>query len=144
MKMGNKRKTTYTSLSWIQRITFPEFQFDVLKNVNGLINSQCISFGQNTHRILDIGCGSGDASIQYVNGMDAELVGVDWRDSRSPQYVARFAAFEKVDIEKDLLPFEDDYFDIVITNQVFEHLKNIYTPLSEIHRVLRGGGASLL
>jgi len=142
-EMGNKRKTTYTSLSWIQHITFPEFQIDVLKNVNRNINSECISLGQNKCRVLDIGCGSGDASIQYINGIDADIFGVDWRDSRSSQYAKRFTAFEKGDIEKDGLPFEDDYFDIVITNQVFEHLKNIYTPLSEIHRILRGG-ASLL
>ena len=30
--------------------------------------------------------------------------------------------------------------DVVISNQVFEHLKNVWRPMSEIGRVLREGG----
>ncbi|MBE7443734.1 MAG: class I SAM-dependent methyltransferase [Planctomycetia bacterium] len=44
------------------------------------------------------------------------------------------------DLEKDKFPFEDNYFDIVIANQVFEHLKQIYMPLTEIHRVIKPNG----
>ncbi len=41
------------------------------------------------------------------------------------------------------LPFEDKTFDIVISNRVFEHVKNYSSSLSEINRVLKPGGVSL-
>jgi ubiquinone/menaquinone biosynthesis C-methylase UbiE len=44
------------------------------------------------------------------------------------------------DLEKERFPFDSDYFDIVISNQVFEHLKQIYMPLTEIYRVLKPNG----
>lgn len=44
------------------------------------------------------------------------------------------------DIETEPFPFEAERFDLVICNQVFEHLKNVFHPLDEIYRVLRVGG----
>jgi len=41
------------------------------------------------------------------------------------------------------LPFADDSFDFVISDQVFEHVKNYDETLSEIRRVLKPDGVSL-
>ena len=38
------------------------------------------------------------------------------------------------------LPFEDEAFDVVVSNQVFEHVPDLPTALREIRRVLRRGG----
>lgn len=45
--------------------------------------------------------------------------------------------------ENGIIPFPDNHFDIVIANQVFEHLKNIYHLMDEINRVLKVGGILL-
>ncbi|RLI91777.1 MAG: hypothetical protein DRO95_03685 [Candidatus Altiarchaeales archaeon] len=50
----------------------------------------------------------------------------------------------RVDIENEELPFDDKEFDLVICNQVIEHLKNINLPLSEIYRVLKDNGFLLI
>jgi SAM-dependent methyltransferase len=44
------------------------------------------------------------------------------------------------DLERDAFPWPDATFDVVLANQVFEHLKNIWLPLSEAYRVLKPGG----
>jgi SAM-dependent methyltransferase len=41
------------------------------------------------------------------------------------------------------IPFPDDMFDMVGSNQVFEHVQNPQEALLEIHRVLKPGGISL-
>jgi SAM-dependent methyltransferase len=42
-----------------------------------------------------------------------------------------------------IIPFHADSFDLVISNQVFEHVADIDLALDEIRRVLRPGGAFL-
>lgn len=42
-----------------------------------------------------------------------------------------------INIERDALPWPDQYFDIVVINQVLEHTKDCYFVVSEISRVLK-------
>ena len=48
----------------------------------------------------------------------------------------------KVDVTK--IPFEDNYFDVVICNHVLEHVIEDQLAMSEIYRVLKKGGWSIL
>lgn len=48
-----------------------------------------------------------------------------------------------VDVVADLnqrLPFDDESFDVVYSNQVFEHIPNLLGLMAESHRMLRPGG----
>jgi SAM-dependent methyltransferase len=49
-----------------------------------------------------------------------------------------------IDIEHDVLPFDDDFFDVVICNQVLEHTKEIFWVISEIACVMKRGGTLIL
>ena len=40
------------------------------------------------------------------------------------------------------LPFESNFFDFIICNHVLEHVENVATALSEIHRTLKSGGTA--
>ena len=52
---------------------------------------------------------------------------------------------KKVDFEEEYLPFSDDSFDVVVFNEVFEHLRiNPIFTFREIHRVLKPRGTLLL
>lgn len=45
------------------------------------------------------------------------------------------------DIEKDKLPFPDNSFDVILLNEVFEHLRiDLIFTMNEVHRVLKPGG----
>jgi SAM-dependent methyltransferase len=50
-------------------------------------------------------------------------------------------ASRECDIEKDRLPFPDDYFDEILFNEVFEHLRiDLLFTIDELRRVLKPGG----
>lgn len=72
--------------------------------------------------ILDVGCGrhklTGAVGVDYL-----ELPGVDCVADLNHR-----------------LPFDDEQFDVVYSNQVLEHIPNLIGLIEETHRVLRPGG----
>ena len=42
------------------------------------------------------------------------------------------------------IPFQDEYFDMIIANHVLEHVQNVQIALNEIYRCLKPGGMALL
>lgn len=97
--------------------------------------------GRKIDTLLEVGCYPGHAIERYKKHLSImRMYGVDYAEellerSRDIGVDARVC-----DLEKDHLCFEDNFFDVVVANQVFEHLKNIFTPISEIHRTLKVGG----
>ena len=49
-----------------------------------------------------------------------------------------------MNLELDPLPFEDESIDVVMTNQVLEHVKEIFWILHQASRVLRVGGSMVI
>ena len=92
-------------------------------------------------KLLDIGCWNGSKTRKY-----AEVLGFSGRhgieifDEQIALAQANGIEVAKLDLEADDFPFENGQFDVIICNQVFEHLKQIYHPLDEIYRVLKPGG----
>jgi len=70
-------------------------------------------------------------------------IGVDLAPERSANRVEREVLdIRPCDIEREHLPFADNTFDLVIFNEVFEHLRvDPLFVLSEINRVMRPGGS---
>ena len=75
-------------------------------------------------------------SPQYINGVE----GLEGHRNKASE---KFAVY-RMDIEKEDLPFPDESFDLIVCNQVLEHLKNIFLPLSEMDRVMKIGGHLLV
>lgn len=92
--------------------------------------------------LLDVGCGNGAKTARYAGdlGVPAENVyGIDIFDRYVDMAGKRLHAM-KLDLERDPFPFTDERFGLVICNQILEHLKNMFLPLSEMERVVRTGG----
>lgn len=97
-------------------------------------------------KVLDFGCGRGE----IVQALREE--GLDVYGAETFYGGANFAGVMESDIgragylraidDDGRLPFENDTFDLVISNQVFEHVEDLETVASEIHRVLEPGGTS--
>ena len=74
----------------------------------------------------------------------SRMLGVEIYEEPAQAAEARGIEVARVDLEAERFPWPDESVDVVICNQVLEHLKNIWLPMSEMHRVLRPGGHAVL
>jgi SAM-dependent methyltransferase len=96
-------------------------------------------------RILEIGS-SPPFVTAALSQRGYDVAGVDIAPDRFAGSIARFGLeVHACDIEQERLPFDSDTFDLVLMNEVFEHLRiNPIFTCSEVLRVLRPGGRLML
>jgi len=98
--------------------------------------------GGTDGRILDVGCWAGEGAAAFAGRLPAWTVaGVDIVEGVLADAGRRGVEPVLVDLEEGALPFRDGVFDVLVCNQVLEHLKNVHAALSEAHRVLRDDGS---
>jgi SAM-dependent methyltransferase len=95
--------------------------------------------------LLDVGCWSGELSQRCGAAFGAKrMLGVEVYEGPAAEAEAKGLEVARVDLESGRFPWEDGSVDVVVCNQVLEHLKNIWLPMTEMHRVLRPGGHAIL
>lgn len=119
---------------------------EVHENLDKKITQLCQELRESnrvdsTGKLLDIGCWDGVKTRKYADilGISGRY-GVEIFDEQILKAQENGVEIAKLDLEEDTFPFGDHTFDVIICNQVFEHLKQIYHPLDEIYRVLKPGG----
>ncbi len=95
-------------------------------------------------KMLEVGTGSGGIAHYFGTHpqLTCEVTSVDVVDARKVKDGYEFKKVENV-----RLPFEDNRFDVIITNHVIEHVGAIeaqYEHLTELRRVLSLGGKGYL
>ena len=100
-------------------------------------------YGVKGKKCLDIGPGTG-RWLQFMQKNGADFLGaIDISQKaleRSAQICGRI---QKGDLETDAFDFKSDSFDIVLSIEVLEHLRDPDNYLSEIRRVLKTGGIAV-
>jgi SAM-dependent methyltransferase len=128
----------------------------LLQKKTGLDLSQC--------RILELGCGDGTAAMVYKAMGVKKVVGTDADLEKAAPSLRRLLAIWPSDIPKnfqvnetewgysysaglefrtmpaEFLAFEDNVFDIVVSNQMLEHVQNPHRAMNESLRVTKPGG----
>lgn len=95
--------------------------------------------------LLDVGCWNGELSERCGAALGAKrMLGVEVYEDPAAEAEAKGMEVARVDLEAARFPWEDGSVDVVVCNQVLEHLKNIWLPMTEMHRVLRPGGHAIL
>lgn len=102
----------------------------------GLARNLTVLAPRITGKVLDVGCGNKPYMSLY---RAEEYVGLE---IDSPENRAAKSADHFYDGEH--FPFESQSFDSVVSNQVFEHVRNPDQFLDEISRVLRDDGLVLI
>mgnify|MGYP003970771463 CR=1 FL=1 len=102
------------------------------------------SFGIDGKRCLDIGPGTGrwlqflkKNKAAYIAAVDISHIAL-----KNIENVCDFS--EKVDVEVEDLPFEENSFDIIISFMVLEHIRNPSNYIAEMIRVAKNGAIILL
>ena len=92
-------------------------------------------------RVLDIGCGIGTYVRRFRHYTD-DVHGVDVEPDRVAE-----ASLELPNIHLasgEALPFPDDHFDVVFSNEVIEHVDDDRKTISEAVRVTKPGGTIVI
>jgi SAM-dependent methyltransferase len=99
--------------------------------------------GVKRERILDIGCGYYPFFLENLKfkqkyGIDPNTDGSLIKD--------KSIQLKKIDVEKQKLPFKNDFFDAITMLAVFEHINNskLEFVLREIQRVLKKNGIFII
>ncbi|MCE5306580.1 MAG: class I SAM-dependent methyltransferase [Acidobacteriales bacterium] len=96
--------------------------------------------------MLDFGCGAGELlSAARAIGLDMRGCDVYYAGSNTREEAAARGLLGTYVMEsaEGTIPFGDASFDLVVNNQVMEHVADLDRTLGEIHRVLRPGGTAL-
>ncbi|MFB3827813.1 MAG: class I SAM-dependent methyltransferase [Bryobacteraceae bacterium] len=98
-------------------------------------------------RVLDYGCGGGElVAAGRAAGLEIFGAEVFYAGSNARQEAANRGllgdAVREIG-ECGSIPFPDEHFDLVTSNQVMEHVDDLDAVLREIHRVLKPGGSVL-
>ena len=101
--------------------------------------------------ILDLGCGVGEY-VRAIKLTGAECVGIDIERPRLLDATARDKLVDASDFTpasyllaaSEALPFEGESFDVVLMNEVIEHVQDDKETLREIYKILKPGGVCIL
>lgn len=96
-------------------------------------------------RILDLGCGMGNYLLAAKKCGYRNVIGVD--ASKSVVSFCKKDGLECVQAEaKEYLEDKENMFDVIIFNDVIEHLTKdeLFETLHNLHKALRGGGIALI
>lgn len=101
---------------------------------------------KSNQKILEIGAGGGDTIVKIKElGLATEVVGVDVTDLKlSNQKNPLIDSFIIADILKDDLPFNKNYFDILIMADVIEHIHEPNLFIKNALKYLNDGGIVII
>lgn len=115
-------------------------------NYHYLLSKMTASFSPRSPVVLDYGCGGGEI-IEAGRKAGLEIYGVDvfyeGAESRSKIEQTGWLGTVVREVEDGIIPFDDRFFDLVISNQVLEHVEDLDSVLQEVRRVLKPGGTFL-
>lgn len=95
-------------------------------------------------KVVDLGCGNGEFSIKIKNKIGCkEIYGVDVWDKFVEKSIENGLKVVESDLNEKL-PFDDKSFDIVVSNQVLEHLIYPIRFIKEIRRILKDEGVAII
>jgi ubiquinone/menaquinone biosynthesis C-methylase UbiE len=89
-------------------------------------------------RVLDVGCGDGSFLMMLKDSPSApELYGMDISEEAILTASRKGIRAYCLDVDREQLPFEDEFFEGIFCGEVIEHLYDPDHLLDEVHRVLK-------
>jgi SAM-dependent methyltransferase len=96
-------------------------------------------FKKRAGNFLDVCCGRGE-HLEIFGNIGFTVYGVDL-DSVAKEKGLNVAV---LDVERDKLPFDDNFFDAIMMKSAIEHIRNVDHVVSELYRVLKPGASIII
>jgi len=126
---------------------YPETRFGGFTDIDGTVAffNRVNSLIDSSSVVLDVGCGRGSHSenpvpllknLRILQGKAAKVIGIDVdQGAQDNPFLDEFHL-----IQGDSWPVGSDSIDLIVCDNVLEHIKNPERFFMEAHRVLRNGG----
>jgi SAM-dependent methyltransferase len=122
--------------AWLDRRLYPDFA----RNWDDkLFRERICSYIHPDAVVLDVGAGAGIVAEMNFRGQVARMCGVDL----DPRVETNPMLDEGRIANAGLIPYADNFFDVVFADNVMEHLADPRQVFSEIQRVLKPNGVLL-
>ncbi len=122
--------------SWLDRVLYPRCE----KNWDDLLfREQILAHLDQDSVVLDLGAGAGIVAAMNFRGLAARVCGVDLDD----RVVTNPMLDEGRISDAGEIPYPDEMFDVVFSDNVMEHIADPAAVFREVHRVLRPAGVFL-
>jgi len=96
-------------------------------------------------RILDLGCGEGHLTdVIKKENSTYEVFGLDYAITAIDYAVEKFKDIDFVVADAYKPPYPDNYFDVVICNNIWEHVPDPLSLLSVISRITKNNGLLII
>ena len=140
-----------TGRAWAEDLDYPEELANVpesaVESFAGVANPWQLGRLDPGERVLDLGSGAGTDSLVAAQmvGEQGRVTGIDMTPemltkARAAAAEMGLANVEFVEGDAEQLPFEDESFDVIISNGVIDLIPDKDAVFSELHRVLAHGG----
>ncbi len=146
----NKEQETILSVKELYETAWTSYSERTYDHSLELIHNRLSANGMDDDffkgkKCLDGGCGTGRFAIAMAQLGAAESIGIDigtrsldFANKQKDRLGLSNVSFREM--SADNLDFEDNYFDVVISNGVLHHIENTEKGLGEHLRVLQSGG----
>jgi SAM-dependent methyltransferase len=101
--------------------------------------------------VLDLGCGFGLMATIFGLFGSREVVGYDLNDEKIEGFKkllshlnSEIQNVKPVLGDSSKIEYPNEYFDVVISNEAFSHIREPEESIAEVHRVLKPGGSFLI
>ena len=145
----DERFRKYGHTGWSDNLIYAYDQSLRLKAVSKALDKASITLNGNT-RILDVGCGIGDFVLEFAQRGVAEVVGIDISREVIEFAKKRFSNLRNVKLihgKIEELELERDYFDLVVSITVLQHITDedaFLRAIDNIIEVTKSKGAILI
>jgi len=95
-------------------------------------------------KVIDLGCGRGGFTLKVKEKIGcSEVIGVDVYREALTEARRKGITIKKANLN-DFLPFEGNSLDVIVSNQVIEHLFYPFKFMKEVYRILNFGGYAII
>jgi ubiquinone/menaquinone biosynthesis C-methylase UbiE len=94
------------------------------------------------NKLLDVGCGRG--TLAHFINLNVELYGIDISETAIFEANKIYNHAKQIDLDKDELPYDNNFFDIAVALDVLEHVYDPLAVINKIYRVLKNDGKLVL